>query len=101
PAPALVHSLSLHDALPICRLLQPEFLALLATRTAPGGRLHLATDWADYALHMQEVLAGSPQWRVDPRHADPTMRPAWRIETHFEDRKSTRLNSSHVKISYA
>ena len=72
------------------RLLQPGFLALLATRTAPGGRLHLATDWADYALHMQEVLAGSAQWRVDPLHADPTTRPAWRIETHFE-RRGLRL----------
>jgi tRNA (guanine-N7-)-methyltransferase len=72
------------------RLLQPAFLALLATRTAPGGRLHLATDWADYALHMQDVLAGSPQWRVDPFHLDPTARPAWRIETHFE-RRGLRL----------
>jgi tRNA (guanine-N7-)-methyltransferase len=72
------------------RLLQPAFLALLAARTAPGGRLHLATDWADYALHMQDVLAGSPQWRVDPLHPDPATRPAWRIETHFE-RRGLRL----------
>src|SRR5215475_14866977 len=32
------------------------------------------------------------QWRLRPRH-DP-QRP-------YQDRKSTRLNSSHVKISYA
>src|SRR5690606_34689347 len=30
------------------RLIQPGFVALLASRTAPGGRLHLATDWAGY-----------------------------------------------------
>src|SRR6478735_5918222 len=41
------------------RLVQPEFLALLASRTAPGGRLHLATDWADYAEHIRDVLASA------------------------------------------
>lgn len=72
------------------RLVQPGFLALLATRVAPGGRLHLATDWADYAEHMQDVLAAAPDWRVDPRHASPAQRPPWRIETHFE-RRGLRL----------
>jgi len=72
------------------RLVQPAFLALLATRTAPAGRLHLATDWADYAGHMQAVLAHSPDWRPDPRHAVAEQRPPWRIETHFE-RRGRRL----------
>ncbi|MCK9539798.1 tRNA (guanosine(46)-N7)-methyltransferase TrmB [Dokdonella sp.] len=66
------------------RLIQPAFLALLATRVRDGGRLHLATDWAGYAEHMREALEGMPQWRVDARHADPSIRPPWRIETHFE-----------------
>lgn len=72
------------------RLVQADFLALLATRVEPGGRLHLATDWADYAGHMQEVLADARDWRVDPQHADPAVRPPWRIETHFE-RRGLRL----------
>jgi len=72
------------------RLVQPEFLALLASRTAPGGRLHLATDWADYAEHIRDVLASASHWRTDPRHADPAVRPPWRIETHFE-RRGVRL----------
>jgi len=72
------------------RLVQPEFLALLASRTAPGGRLHLATDWADYAEHIRDVLASAPDWRIDARHADPAVRPPWRIETHFE-RRGLRL----------
>ena len=29
------------------RLIQPDFVALLASRVASGGCLHLATDWAD------------------------------------------------------
>ena len=68
------------------RLVQPDFLALLASRVVSGGRLHLATDWADYAEHMQEVLRNATDWRVDPRHASPSERPPWRIETHFERR---------------
>jgi len=72
------------------RLVQPDFLALLAGRVAPGGRLHLATDWADYAEHMRDVLAAAPDWRVDAGHADPAVRPPWRIETHFE-RRGLRL----------
>jgi tRNA (guanine-N7-)-methyltransferase len=72
------------------RLVQPAFLALLASRVAPGGRLHLATDWADYAEHMRDVLAAAPDWRVDAGHADPAVRPPWRIETHFE-RRGLRL----------
>jgi tRNA (guanine-N7-)-methyltransferase len=42
------------------RLVQPEFVALAASRLAPGGTLHLATDWADYAVQMRSVCAGEP-----------------------------------------
>jgi tRNA (guanine-N7-)-methyltransferase len=39
------------------RLVQPEFAALAARKLAPGGILHAATDWPDYAEHMSEVLS--------------------------------------------
>ena len=39
------------------RLIQPEFVGLLATRLAPGGYLHCATDWEDYAMQMLAVLS--------------------------------------------
>ena len=68
------------------RLVQSDFVALLGSRTAPGGRLHLATDWADYAEHMQSVLATAPHWRKSAEHAADSHRPAWRIDTHFERR---------------
>ena len=42
------------------RLIQPAFVALLASRLAPGGYLHCATDWAHYAVQMLAVLAGEP-----------------------------------------
>jgi tRNA (guanine-N7-)-methyltransferase len=38
------------------RLVQPDVAALLARKLAPGGTLHAATDWADYAEQMQPLL---------------------------------------------
>lgn len=68
------------------RLLQPAFVALLASRLAIGGRLHLATDWADYAEQMWDVVDAAPDLRntAGPRGQVP--RPAWRPQTHFETR---------------
>ena len=42
------------------RLVSPSFAALVADRLAAGGRWRLATDWADYAAHVDEVLAAEP-----------------------------------------
>ncbi len=42
------------------RLIQPPFVALLASRLKPGGYIHCATDWENYALQMLEVLGGEP-----------------------------------------
>ncbi|MBR7559058.1 tRNA (guanosine(46)-N7)-methyltransferase TrmB, partial [Mycobacterium tuberculosis] len=38
------------------RLLQPAFAELLVRKLRPGGRLHCATDWEDYAEQMWDVL---------------------------------------------
>ncbi len=38
------------------RLIQSEFVKLLASRLKPGGYLHLATDWHNYAEQMLLVL---------------------------------------------
>lgn len=71
------------------RLVQPAFVDLLATRVKPGGLLHLATDWAEYALHMREALATHPGWRLREGASGESRRPAWRIETRFERRGLT------------
>jgi len=42
------------------RLIQPPFVSLLASRLAPGGYLHCATDWENYAEQMLEVLSSEP-----------------------------------------
>jgi len=54
------------------RLVQPAFAALAARKLAPGGYLHAATDWDDYAAQMLEVLSGSPDFeRIAPAGARP------------------------------
>lgn len=39
------------------RLIQTEFIQLIAAKLKSGGKLHLATDWEDYALHMLKILS--------------------------------------------
>lgn len=68
------------------RLIQPAFVALLCSRLKPGGLLHLATDWQDYAEHMWEVLDAEPQLVNDAGPRGFLPRPPWRRETHFEAR---------------
>ena len=68
------------------RLVQPEFANLLVSKLAADGRLHLATDWQDYAEQMWDVLDATPGLvnRAGPRGSVP--RPEWRPQTHFETR---------------
>ena len=68
------------------RLVQPAFAELLVRKLRPGGRLHCATDWEDYAEQMWEVLDATAGLvnRAGPRGAVP--RPDWRPQTHFETR---------------
>ncbi len=66
------------------RLLQPEFVAELARRLEPGGYLHVATDWQDYAEHILEVLAHEALLEnTADRYA---ARPDYRPQTKFEAR---------------
>lgn len=66
------------------RLVQPALVALLASRLAPDGYLHLATDWVPYAEHMLEVL--SAEALLKNTSTDYAIRPSWRPETKFERR---------------
>jgi tRNA (guanine-N7-)-methyltransferase len=68
------------------RLIQPEFVALLASRMTSNGLLHLATDWQAYAEHMLEVMEAAPDWRNQLGPGQYAEKPEWRIETHFERR---------------
>ena len=69
------------------RLIQPAFVALLASRLAPGGYVHCATDWQPYAEQMLEVLGAEPALENSADSADGyAPRPAYRPLTKFENR---------------
>ena len=66
------------------RLVQPGFVELLASRIAPGGYLHCATDWQPYAEQMLDVLNAAPTLRNTATDYAP--RPDYRPLTKFEHR---------------
>jgi tRNA (guanine-N7-)-methyltransferase len=66
------------------RLLQPGFAALAAERLKPGGYLHVATDWQDYAEQALEVLGAVPRLANTTDGFAP--RPEARPLTKFERR---------------
>ncbi|PJJ97333.1 tRNA (guanosine(46)-N7)-methyltransferase TrmB [Lysobacteraceae bacterium NML91-0213] len=68
------------------RLVQPQFAALLVRKLAPDGRLHLATDWQDYAEQMWDVLDATAGLRNRAGTRGHVPRPDWRPQTHFETR---------------
>lgn len=68
------------------RIVQPDFVELLAEKIAPGGILHFATDWQNYAEHMLEVLRGNPAFENLSETGEYCARPAWRPLTKYEKR---------------
>lgn len=66
------------------RLIQPPFIELLASRLMPGGYIHCATDWENYAQQMLDVLSSSPL--LANKHTDYAPRPEFRPQTKFETR---------------
>jgi tRNA (guanine-N7-)-methyltransferase len=66
------------------RLIQGPFVKLLAQKLAPGGYLHCATDWEDYAVQMLEVLGAEPLLKNTAEGYAP--QPAYRPLTKFENR---------------
>lgn len=66
------------------RLIQAPFIAQLATRLKPGGYIHAATDWQDYAEQALAVLAAEPL--LENTAAGYAPRPGYRPLTKFEQR---------------
>ncbi len=64
------------------RIVNPRFLKLVHQRLIDTGMLHMATDWQDYAEHMQLEVDASNLYR----EADISSYPFQRPQTHFEQR---------------
>nr|WP_207161139.1 tRNA (guanosine(46)-N7)-methyltransferase TrmB [Halorhodospira halophila] len=80
------------------RIIQPAFLDLLAERLVPGGALHLATDWADYAEWMLDTLEADARFEntCGPRAFVPPPPP--RPQTKFERRGLRKGHQVHDLI---
>ena len=66
------------------RLMQAPFAALVARKLAPGGYLHVATDWPAYAEQILAIL--SAEGGLENTAAGYAARPAHRPLTKFEHR---------------
>src|SRR3712207_9186976 len=76
-----IYTLSLHDALPICS--SSHAAATSSTATVPG------------------VASRMPEFWSQAETSQSAARAAGSVAPMTQDRKSTRLNSSHANISYA
>src|SRR5204863_8947906 len=85
PPTSGIYTLSLHDALPICVVIEGDIAPAERDERAPLPA-PAAADVEEQVVPDDDVVGeAAPADVVDPE----------------EDRKSTRLNSSHVEISYA
>jgi tRNA (guanine-N7-)-methyltransferase len=60
------------------RLVQAPFAELAARKLAPGGYLHAATDWPEYAQQIDEVFSSSPLFEQKPQ--EKKIRPVTKFE---------------------
>lgn len=72
------------------RLIQSAFVSRLCTHLKPGGYIHVATDWENYAVQILQVLSQEQQLRNTAKDFAP--RPDYRPITKFEHRG---LKSGH------
>ena len=68
------------------RIIRPDFLDILADRLRPGGSLHIATDWENYAEHIDEMLGSTNRFELVERRVHSGDRPLDRPQTKFERR---------------
>lgn len=68
------------------RILQPSFLLLAAQKLKPAGSLHIATDWTNYAEHIDELLAASCEFEMAERREHTGENALDRPSTRFEQR---------------
>jgi len=68
------------------RLIQPGFLGLVARKLAPDGEFFIATDWANYAEHIDQVIEQDNTLRLVNRLEHSGEAPIDRPTTKFERR---------------
>jgi len=77
------------------RIVNPRFLDLAASALEPRGSLNVATDWDNYAEHIDEQLAADPRFECAERRVHDGDRPLDRPATKFERRGLKRGHRIH------
>jgi tRNA (guanine-N7-)-methyltransferase len=81
------------------RIVQPEFVALVARKLKAGGMLRMATDWRPYAEHMLATVGECELLRNESATGDYVMRPDSRPPTRFE-RRGQRLGHDVLDLAF-
>ncbi|MBT8115691.1 MAG: tRNA (guanosine(46)-N7)-methyltransferase TrmB [Arenicella sp.] len=66
------------------RLIQPDFVSLMVKKLKPGGVLHVATDWENYAEHILQVLTKNVN--LLNTATNYAKKPEYRSKTKYESR---------------
>ena len=75
------------------RLVQPDFIEMLAIKLAADGIFHAATDWAPYGKQIEDILTNSEAFEVTDLGSEE------RIKTRFEQR-GERLGHDILELAY-
>jgi len=78
------------------RMVQSEFVELVARKLKPNGFIHIATDWVPYAISMQEVFAASSLFTGGVIEK-PESRPVTRFEGQGIDKDHAVNDMLYVK----
>ncbi len=68
------------------RIVQKDFVELVADKLESGGVLHCATDWQDYAQWMLDKISTCERLENQNKTGGYSSRPEWRTRTRFEQR---------------
>src|SRR5699024_11704531 len=96
----VLYSLSLHDALPICKLRFSQALMMLSRQQGKTMLSKLFIEYFLYRLRVSEIMFSAQDYNHANKLFEEIRDEVDEIPA-LRDRKSTRLNSSHVSISYA
>ena len=81
------------------RIVQPDFVRDIARVLKPGGTLHIATDWADYAEHVTEVMGGCGRFQaLSPEQA--SSEPLFDRPTSKFERRGIALGHKVTDLHY-
>jgi tRNA (guanine-N7-)-methyltransferase len=83
------------------RIIRPDLVHLMATRLRAGAAIHCATDWAEYAVVMKDVLEAEPLLRTGADTEVLQPRSSTRFERLGRDRGHAIVDLVHVRTSDA